>query len=185
MTEPDEALELRDAGAWDAWLTEHEAAQSSAWLRIAKSRSGLALISIGDALDVALCHGWIDGQRKGLDEVSFLQRYSRRRPRSSWSRVNVGKVEALLAAGRMRPSGLAEVEVAKADGRWDAAYQSQRTAETPPDLLAALAADPRARAAFDALGKTEQYAVILPVLKARTSEARARVVAREVARLGR
>src|SRR5688572_8711495 len=109
----------------------------------------MASLAIDDALDVALCYGWIDAQRRALDAASYLQRYSRRRPRSSWSKVNIAKVEALTAAGRMRPPGLAEVAAAKADGRWDAAYESQRTAEVPPDLAAALAADARAGAAFE------------------------------------
>lgn len=184
MPESEESLEFADAESWDAWLTAHAEQQGSAWLRIAKSRSTLPLIAIADAGDVALCHGWIDGHRKGLDDDSFLQRYSRRRPRSSWSRVNVDRAEALIAASRMRPAGFAEIEAARADGRWAAAYESQSTAETPPDLAAALAAHPRAAAAFDNLGRSERYAVILPVLKALDPPARARVVAREVARLG-
>jgi uncharacterized protein YdeI (YjbR/CyaY-like superfamily) len=132
---------------------------------------------------VALCYGWIDGQRRAHDDVSFLQRFSRRRPRSSWSKVNVAKVEALMAAGRMRPAGLAEVAAAKADGRWEAAYESQRTAAVPPDLAAALAGNSRANAAFERLGRSARYAVILPLLKARTPETRARILARAVARL--
>jgi len=115
--------------------------------------------------------------------VSFLQRYSRRRPTSTWSQVNVGKVEALTAAGRMRPSGLAEVEAAKADGRWDAAYEAPRTATVPPDLEATLADDAVASAAFERLGRSERYAVILPLLKARSPEARAKALRRAVARL--
>lgn len=181
---PTGVLEFADADSWDAWLTAHAGEQPSVWLRVGKARSALSLIAIRDAGDVALCHGWIDGHRKGLDEDSFLQRYSRRRAHSSWSRVNVERAEALTAAGRMRPGGLVEIEAAKGDGRWDAAYESQRTAEVPPDLERALAADDRARAAFDALGRSERYAVILPVLKARTPQARARAVGRQVARLG-
>jgi len=180
---PAEILELADADAWEAWLAEHHATAPMAWLRIAKRHSGLAVIGIADAADVAHCYGWIDGQRQGLDDVSFLQRYSRRRPRSSWSQVNVARVEALLAAGRMQPAGLAEVEAAKADGRWDAAYASQRTAEPPADLVAALAGSVRAQAAFEGLGRSERYAVILPVLKARAPQARAAAIAREVRRL--
>jgi uncharacterized protein YdeI (YjbR/CyaY-like superfamily) len=176
-------LDLPDAAAWDAWLAAHHDTESEAWLRIAKRNSGLATITIGDAGDVAICHGWIDGHRKGLDDVSFLQRYSRRRPRSSWSHVNVARVEALAAAGRMRPGGIAEVDAAKADGRWAAAYESQRTAEVPPDLAAALAADTAAGAAFERLGRSERYAVILPVLKARTAATRARAVVRATAGL--
>jgi uncharacterized protein YdeI (YjbR/CyaY-like superfamily) len=178
-----EVLELRDGAVWETWLTDHHESASEAWLRIAKKGSGLALLSISDALDGALCFGWIDGQRKGLDDVSFLQRYCPRRARSSWSQVNVDKVAALTAAGRMRPAGIAEVERARADGRWDAAYERQSTATVPDDLLAALDGDPAARAAYDALSRSEQYAVMLPVLKATTPDARATAVGRQVERL--
>lgn len=178
-----DVLDFPDAAGWEAWLEAQHGDQAEAWLRIAKRHSGIATITIAEALDVALCFGWIDGQRKSLDEVSFLQRYSRRRPRSSWSKVNVAKVEALVAAGRMRPAGLAEVAAAEADGRWDAAYESQRTAEVPPDLAAALAGDAGANTAFEQLGRSERYAVILPLLKARTPESRARLLARAVAKL--
>ncbi|MET8308243.1 YdeI/OmpD-associated family protein [Micromonospora sp. NPDC005173] len=178
-----DVLDFPDAEAWESWLAARHEVQGEAWLRIAKRHSGLASIAIADALDVALCYGWIDGHRKGLDDVSFLQRYSRRRPRSSWSQVNVAKVEALTAAGRMRPAGLAEAAAAKADGRWEAAYESQRTAEVPPDLTAALTGDPRASAAFERLGRSARYAVILPLLKARTPETRAKLLAQTVARL--
>ena len=180
MGAPDDVLDLPDRPAWEAWLAAHHDRAAEAWLRIAKKGSGLASISIGDALDGALCFGWIDGQRRGLDEASFLQRYCPRRTRSAWSQVNVEKVARLTAEGRMRPSGLAEVEAAKADGRWAAAYESQRTAETPDDLVAALAHDDAARAAYDSLGPCERYAVMLPVLKATTPEARAREVLRAV-----
>ena len=178
-----EVLELADVAAFEAWLAEHHDDQTEAWLRIGRKHAPVGLISISDALDVALCFGWIDGQRRSLDDVSFRQRYSPRRARSSWSQVNVEKVEALTAAGRMRPSGLAEVALAKADGRWDAAYERQSTAEPPADLLAALAADEPARTAYDALGRTERYLVILALAKARTPEGRARTLAREISRL--
>jgi uncharacterized protein YdeI (YjbR/CyaY-like superfamily) len=175
--------EFPDAAGWESWLAAEHGTQTEAWLRIGKRHSGIELIAIADALDVALCYGWIDGHRKGYDDKSFLQRYSRRRPRSSWSMVNVGKAEVLIAAGRMKPAGFVEIEAAKADGRWEAAYASQRTAEVPPDLAAALAGDAGANAAFEGLGKTERYAVILPLLKARTPESRAKVLARAVAKL--
>lgn len=180
-----DVLELADAAGWVAWLTANQAAQGEAWLRICKRHAGVALVSITDALDVALCHGWIDGQRRSFDEVSFLQRYCRRRPRSSWSQINVGKVEALTAAGRMRTAGIAEVEAARADGRWEAAYESQRTATGPPDLAAALAANPAAHTAFERLGGSARYAVILSLLKARSPETRARILGRAVERLAR
>jgi uncharacterized protein YdeI (YjbR/CyaY-like superfamily) len=178
-----DTLDFRDAAGWESWLEAQHGEQSEAWLRIAKRHSGITTITIAEALDVALCYGWIDGQRKAHDDASYLQRYSRRRPRSSWSKVNVANVEALMAAGRMRPAGLAEVENAKADGRWEAAYESQRTAAVPPDLVAALAGNARANAVFEHLGRSDRYAVILPLLKAPTPETRARVLARAVARL--
>jgi uncharacterized protein YdeI (YjbR/CyaY-like superfamily) len=178
-----DVLDFPDAAAWESWLAAHHAVRTEAWLRIAKRHSGIATLAIVDALDVALCYGWIDGQRKALDEVSFLQRYSRRRPNSSWSKVNVAKAEALIAAGRMGTAGLTEIEAARADGRWAAAYESQRTATVPPDLAAALAGNAEASAAFEQLGRSDRYTVILQLLKARTPEARAKTLARAVARL--
>lgn len=178
-------LEFRDGTAWEAWLEERHAERPEAWLRIAKRQSGLDLITIGDAADGAFCFGWIDGQRRAYDGQSFLQRYCPRRKRSSWSKVNVDKVEGLIADGRMRPAGFAEVEAARADGRWAAAYEPQRTATVPPDLKAALADNLDAQAAFDRLGKSEQYAVMLPLLKTTTPESRAKALAREITVLAR
>ena len=178
-----ETLVFPDAAGWESWLEANHERQTEAWLVIAKRHSGIGSIAIEDALDVALCYGWIDGQRKARDDVSFLQRYSPRRPRSSWSKVNVAKVEALIASGRMQQAGLAEVAAAKADGCWEAAYESQRNAEVPPDLAAALSADDRARAAFERLGRSDRYAVILPLLKARTPETRAKALGRLVNKL--
>lgn len=148
-------------------------AEGGVWLKIAKKRSAVAAVTIEQALEVALCYGWIDSQRKSYDEHCFLQRYSLRRKDSPWSRENVERVEALTAAGRMRPSGLAEVAAAQADGRWAAAYTAQRNATVPPDLAEALAAHPEAAARFEALDKTGRYLVILPLLKARTQTGRA------------
>lgn len=173
-------LEFRDGAAWEHWLEDHHAERPEAWLRVAKRHADLDLIAIGDAADGAFCFGWIDGQRRAYDEQSFLQRYSPRRKASPWSKVNVDKVDALIAAGRLRTAGLAEVEAARADGRWTGAYEPQSTAEVPSDLAAALADDPVAHAAFDRLGKSERYAVMLPVLKATTPDARAKALAREI-----
>ncbi|MGX1907913.1 YdeI/OmpD-associated family protein [Streptomyces phaeochromogenes] len=157
----------------EAWMSANPGLRGGIWLKIAKKGSGLPSITIAEALDVALCHGWIDGQRRGLDDLYYLQQYTPRRPGSLWSMVNVRKVEALTAAGRMRPPGLAEVAAAKADGRWEAAYESQRNATVPDDLAAALDRSPRAKAFFEGLGRTDQYLVVLGLLKARTSEVRA------------
>src|SRR5215218_1597863 len=168
-----EVITFRDGAEFEAWLGEHVDHSPGVWLKIAKKGSGIASLTDDEAVDLGLCYGWISGQRKGFDEMYYLQKYVPRRPRSRWSQVNVVKVEELIAAGRMRPSGLAEVEAAKADGRWDAAYESQRTATVPPDLAAALAASPAAARAFGGLSRTERYAVILKLLTARTATARA------------
>lgn len=169
---------------WEAWLQHHHDTAPEAWLRIARRGSTVPGLTIGDALDAALCFGWIDGQRKSNDADSFLQRYSPRRRTSAWSRINVEKFEALAAAGRVRPAGYAQRDAARADGRWDAAYESQRTAENPADLAAALAENPGAAAAFDAMSRSDRYAVILTLLKARTPQRRAELVARAVTDLG-
>ncbi|MEU7897002.1 YdeI/OmpD-associated family protein [Nonomuraea sp. NPDC049152] len=166
-------MHFEDAAQWESWLAGHHETEGGVWLKIAKKGSGAPLLTIGQALEVALCYGWIDSQRKSCDEHSFLQRYSRRRKGSPWSRVNVESVEALTAAGRMRPPGLAQVAAAQADGRWEAAYTAQRNVTVPPDLAEALAAHPEAAARFEALDKTGRYLVILSLLKARTPAGRA------------
>jgi uncharacterized protein YdeI (YjbR/CyaY-like superfamily) len=178
-----EVIAFHDAAEFEAWLDTHAGLQAGVWLKIAKSGSGIPSLTADEAVEVGLCYGWISGQRRSCDETYYLQKYVPRRPRSRWSQVNVAKAEELIAAGRMRPSGLAEVEAAKADGRWAAAYQSQRNATVPPDLAAALAADPSAAQAFDALTKTQRYAVILQLVTARTATARAARVRRALAAL--
>ncbi|MEU0568990.1 YdeI/OmpD-associated family protein [Nonomuraea sp. NPDC005983] len=166
-------MHFADATQWEAWLAGHHESEDGVWLKIAKKGSAADSVTIAQALEIALCYGWIDSQRRSHDEHFYLQRYSRRRKGSPWSRVNVERVEALTIAGRMRPPGLAQVAAAQADGRWAAAYTAQRNATVPPDLTAALAAHPQAAARFEALDKTARYLVILPLLKARTLEARA------------
>jgi uncharacterized protein YdeI (YjbR/CyaY-like superfamily) len=166
-------MHFADAAAWESWLAEHHQTAGEAWLKIAKKGADVTSITTAQALEVALCYGWIDSHRKSHDQHSFLQRYSRRRAGSPWSLKNVERVEALAAAGRMRPPGLAEVAAAQADGRWAAAYPGQRDASVPPDLAEALAANPQAAARFEALDKTGRYLVFLPLLKARTPAARA------------
>ena len=167
-----ETIAFRDAAAFEAWLEQHADRQAGVWLKLAKQGSGIPSLTSDEAVDIGLCFGWISGRRRSLDETHYLQKYVPRRPRSLWSQVNVAKVEALTAAGRMRPSGLAEVSAAQADGRWDAAYASQRTAAVPPDLAAALAASPQAARAFAALSKTDRYGVIFKLLTARNATAR-------------
>ncbi|MFJ9369556.1 YdeI family protein [Nocardia sp. NPDC101769] len=162
-----------DATAFDAWLEANHARPEGVWIRMAKKGSGIATLTEDEAVDVGLCWGWISGQRKAFDADYYLQKYVPRRPRSHWSQVNVDKVAQLTAAGRMRAPGLAEVETARADGRWAAAYPSQANFAVPPDLAAALADRPRARTAFDALDRTRQYAIVLELLRSRTAKTRA------------
>ena len=178
-----EIIGCASAAAWESWLAAHHAVRDGVWLKIAKQGSGQPSVTPAEAVEVALCYGWIDSQRKSHDGAYFLQKYSPRRRGSSWSRVNVERVEALIAAGRMRAPGLAEVEAAKVDGRWDAAYESQRTATVPADLAAALARNEPARAFFESLGRTDRYAVILRLLKARNAAGRAAQLRRMVALL--
>jgi uncharacterized protein YdeI (YjbR/CyaY-like superfamily) len=177
-------IAFRDAAEFEVWLDGHVGLQVGVWLKIAKKGSGVPSLTDEEAVDLGLCYGWISGQRKSYDEVYYLQKYVPRRPRSRWSQVNVAKVEELIATGRMRPSGLAEVEAAKADGRWAATYESQRNATIPPDLAASLAASPQAARAFHALSKTQQYAVILKLVTARTAKARAAQLRRAITALG-
>ena len=177
--DPD-AVVFADAAAFEAWLGEHTAESGGLWLKIAKKGTGIASITDDEAVDVGLCFGWISGQRKSLDSEYYLQKYVPRRARSRWSQVNVRKVERLTAEGRMRPAGIAEVEAAKADGRWAVAYASQRDATVPPDLARSLAGSLTAAAAFERLGKSEQYALILDVITARTPATRAAHVKRAI-----
>ena len=178
-----EVIHFPSREAFEHWLDDHHDHQPGVWLKIARKGSGIPSLTDDEAVDVGLCYGWISGQRKALDHEFYLQKYVPRRPRSRWSMVNVRKVEKLAAAGRMRPSGMAEVAAAQADGRWDAAYMSQKEAAVPDDLAAALAASPRAATAFDGLNKTERYAVILDVVTARNPDTRAARVDRAVGNL--
>ncbi|GIH10845.1 hypothetical protein Rhe02_89120 [Rhizocola hellebori] len=169
MVEP---LRFEHVDQWDRWLAEHHRDPEGAWVLIGKKGTKKPSITLAEAAEVALCYGWIDSIRKSVDGDFFVQKYSPRRPKGSWSQVNVQRAEALMAAGRMRPPGLAEVDAAKADGRWAAAYEPQRNATVPPDLAAALAANKPARESFERLGKTDRYLVTLPLLKAHTPQLR-------------
>lgn len=167
----------------DRWLTDHPAPHPGLWVKVAKKGSGVPSVTAADVNDLALCHGWITGQRKGLDDTYYLQRITPRRPGSVWSMVNVRRIEELTADGRMRPGGIAEVAAAKADGRWAAAYESQRNAGVPEDLALALERDPGAKEAFEALGRTDRYLLMLGLLRARTPDARAAHVVAALAKL--
>jgi uncharacterized protein YdeI (YjbR/CyaY-like superfamily) len=159
---------------FDVWLEENHAASDGLWLKIAKVGSGVESVSYREALEVALCFGWIDSQKRAHDERHFLQRFTPRRPRGRWSRINRDKAEALIAAGAMRPAGLAEVEAAKADGRWEAAYEGQRNAAVPDDLQRELDANPAAAESFASLDSANRYAIIYRLNDAKRPETRAR-----------
>ena len=183
---PDEPTAFFDsAEAWDAWLAENHASSSGAWLKIAKKGSGIASVAYPEVLEVALCYGWIDGVRNGLDETYFLQRFTPRRARSRWSKINRAKATKLIASGEMKPVGLREVERAKSDGRWDAAYDSHRTATVPEDLRRALEENPAARECFATLDSQNRYAILYRVQDAKKPETRARRIARFVEMLSR
>ena len=169
--------------AWEAWLEEEHATSEGLWLKIAKKGSGIESVAFVEALDVALCYGWIDSQRNGLDGRFYLQRFTPRKPRSKWSQVNREKVARLIEAGRMRPAGLREVERAKADGRWDAAYEPQSAATVPDDLRLALERDRGAREFFETLNSTNRYAILHRIQDAKKPETRARRIAKYVAML--
>lgn len=175
---------FRDAAAWEAWLVAHADAPGL-WLKIAKKDQGVVSVSYPEALDVALCHGWIDGLKRSCDAQYFLQRFTPRRPRSVWSKINIGKVEALIAAGRMRAGGMREVEAAQADGRWQAAYDSARNIEVPDDLAAAFKKNAKARKFFEQIDRTNRYAVLWRIQTAKKPETRAARIEKLVAMLER
>jgi uncharacterized protein YdeI (YjbR/CyaY-like superfamily) len=163
----------------EAWFAEHHADRRELWLKIGK-KGAAETVSYAEALDVALCHGWIDGQKRRYDETFWLQRFTPRGPRSTWSQINRDKAEALVRAGRMRPAGQAQVDAAKADGRWAAAYAGQKRATVPDDLAAALAADPQAKAFFEALNGANRFAILYRVQSAKRPGTRAARIAKFV-----
>jgi len=169
-------VHVEDAPAWSAWLEKHHAASPGIWLRIAKKDSGLKSVSYAEALEAALVHGWIDGQKKSFDEESWLQRLTPRGERSIWSKINREKAEALIASGRMKPAGLAAVEQARQNGRWEAAYDRQGAATVPDDLQAALDESPRAKAFFATLNSVNRYAILFRIQTVKKAETRARKI---------
>jgi len=174
-----------DRAAFRAWLDAHHATRPGLWLRIAKAASPLRSVTYAEALDVALCYGWIDGQKRSHDADSFLQRFTPRTRRSPWSKRNREHVERLTAAGEMHAAGLAAVDAARDDGRWDRAYDSPRTATVPDDLRAALDADPAAAAAFATIGAADRFAILYRIQTAVRPETRRRRIADFVAMLAR
>jgi uncharacterized protein YdeI (YjbR/CyaY-like superfamily) len=169
--------------AWAAWLDQHHATSDGVWLKIAKKGSAIETVSYAEALDVALCYGWIDGQKASFDERHWLQRFTPRRPRSKWSKVNCQKATELIEKGEMKHAGLREVERAKADGRWEAAYDAQSTATVPEDMRRELEKNQRALEFFSKLDSRNRYAILYRIHDAKKSETRARRIEKYVAML--
>ncbi len=173
------------ASAWETWLRQHHAEADGVWLRIAKAGAPTPTVTYLEAIEVALCHGWIDGQKKALDGHHWLQRFTPRRARSIWSKINRSKALALIEAGRMQPAGQREVDRARADGRWDDAYDGARTSTVPADLQAAFDAAPPARDFFATLDGANRYAVLWRLQTAKKAETRAKRIAQFVEMLAR
>lgn len=178
-------LAFESADAWDAWLAENHGSAPGVWAMIAKKGSGVPSVAYPEVLDIAISYGWIDGQRQALDDTHYLQKFTPRGPRSRWSKINRDKATRMIESGQMKPPGMREVERAKEDGRWDAAYAGQRTATIPDDLQQALDANPKAREFFATLNSQNRYAVIYRVGDARRPETRARRIAQFVEMLAK
>ncbi len=176
-------ISFASRGAWEEWLAEEHATSNGLWLKLAKVGAGIDSVSYAEAVEVALCYGWIDGQAASFDETYWLQRFTPRRRRSKWSRINRDRASGLIERGEMKPAGLAEVERAKSDGRWDAAYESQGTATMPDDLHRALEKNDAARAFFATLDSRNRYAILYRIQDAKKPETRARRIAKYVAML--
>jgi len=176
-------LGFAGAGAWESWLAQQHASSPGVWLKIAKKGSGATGVSYQEALEVALCYGWIDGQKGALDDEYWLQRFTPRKPGSRWSKINTEKAAELIETGRMRPAGMREVELAREDGRWDAAYAGQRSMAVPEDLERELAGNEAARAFFATLSSVNRYAILYRIDDAKRAETRARRIAKYVAML--
>jgi uncharacterized protein YdeI (YjbR/CyaY-like superfamily) len=176
---------FQSAKAFETWLKQHHASSSGLWLQIAKRQALESSVTYPEALEIALCWGWIDSQKKGLDAQYFLQRFTPRRARSVWSKINVEKVATLIREGRLQAPGLAQVEAAKADGRWARAYDGARTSVVPDDLSAALDAAPLAKAFFAELNASNRYAVLWRIQTAMKTQTRARRIGQLVEMLAR
>lgn len=185
MTTEQPLLDFASKAELEAWMEEHHAASDGIWIRFAKKGSGVASVTYAEAVEVSLCFGWIDGQAKRIDDARYQQRFTPRRARSPWSKVNVAKATALIESGAMRPAGLAEVERAKADGRWEAAYEPPSRMTVPDDLQAELDRDPEAAAFFASLSSANRYAILWRLHDAKRPETRARRLEKFVGMLRR
>jgi len=182
---PDHIRDFPDAAAFERWLRTNHDKADEIWLKIHKKESGLPTVTYAEALDIALCWGWIDGQKKTFDEMSFLQRFCPRRPKSIWSQRNIGHIERLTKAGRMTAFGQTQVDAAKADGRWKAAYAAGRDMQVPDDLKAAIAANPKAQKTFETLNRQNLFSLAFRVGNLKTPEGRAKKIAGFVEMLAR
>ncbi|MEW2316897.1 YdeI/OmpD-associated family protein [Streptomyces bauhiniae] len=185
VTQHLETVAFASAEAFEAWLGENHAVSPGIWLKLRKKAPGVVALDYAQALEVALCYGWIDGQKAKLDDQWWLQRFTPRTPRSKWSKVNRDKVAALTEQARMRPPGQAEIDRAKADGRWEAAYDGAKTATVPDDLMAALNAAPAAAEFFENLDRQNRYAILYRLQDAKKPETRARRIEKYVAMLAK
>ena len=183
MTEP--RLTFLDQTAWENWLTQNGKTPTGVWLRLAKKGKGQPTLTYEQALESALCHGWIDGQKQAEDDEYWLQRFTPHSAKSLWSKLNKNRAEALIAAGRMHPAGMQEIEQAKADGRWEAAYTSASNSVVPHDLQAALDANPKASAFFATLNSRNRYAILFRIQNAKKPETRLRKIEEFIGMLNR
>ncbi|RDV00897.1 YdeI/OmpD-associated family protein [Trinickia dinghuensis] len=183
MTEP--RLTFLDQKEWENWLTQNGGTSTGIWLRLAKKGAGRPTLTYGQAVESALCHGWIDGQKQTENEEYWLQRFTRRSAKSIWSALNKDRAEALIAAGRMLPSGMREIEKAKEDGRWEAAYTSPSNSVVPDDLQAALDANPKASEFFATLNGRNRYAILFRIQNAKKPETRVRKIEEFIGMLSR
>lgn len=181
----DPTLTFQTQAEWDAWLELNGSAATGVWLRLAKKTAAQPTLSYAEALESALCHGWVDGQKQAESDHHWLQRFTPRTAKSIWSRINTAKAEALIAAGRMRPSGLREIDRARQDGRWDAAYASASSATIPDDFQHALDANTKARAFFATLDRQNRYSILFRIQNVKKAETRAKKIAQFVDMLGR
>ena len=176
MSESSELLILPFASQskWADWIAKQHDKSAGVWLKLAKKDSGIPSVTYAEALDIALCYGWIDGQKNSFDEKYFLQKFTPRRPKSIWSKINVEKVERLIASGQMKPSGLKAIEAAKADGRWKQAYSSQKNISVPEDFQSALDKNKKAKAFFETLNSSNRYPFLFRIETAKKAETRAK-----------
>ena len=183
VAEDQPIVSFASQAAWEAWLAKHGGMSNGVWLKIAKKHTGVDSVSYPQAVDVSLCYGWIDGQARSFDDTHWLQKFTPRRPRSRWSKINCAKATVLIATGLMTPAGLREVERAKADGRWEAAYAGQSAATVPDDLQRELTGNPTAAAFFATLSSANRYAILYRIHDAKRPGTRAQRIATFVAML--